>query len=97
MAAAKTECLNPNTGRKMFMETGRYEPIRAAIIKTLQGGKALTWTQLSEGVQNQLKKDKTPFEGSVEWYAISVKNDLEARGIIESFTEKGKKLNKLKE
>jgi hypothetical protein len=31
----------------------------------------------------------------VDWYAITVKNDLQAKGIIEAYTEKGKKLHRL--
>ena len=41
-------------------------------------------------------KKKTIFDGAVEWYAITVKNDMEARGLIEVFTEKGKKLHRIK-
>jgi len=32
----------------------------------------------------------------VEWYAVTVKNDMVAKGVIETFMEKGKKLHRLK-
>ena len=34
--------------------------------------------------------------GSVEWYAVAVKHDMHARGVMEVFTEKGGKLHRLK-
>jgi hypothetical protein len=30
------------------------------------------------------------------WYTISVLRDLETRGVVENFVEKGKKFNRLK-
>jgi hypothetical protein len=42
------------------------------------------------------QEQKPIFKGSIEWYAVTVKHDMEASGVIESFTEKGKKLHPLK-
>jgi hypothetical protein len=36
------------------------------------------------------------FKRSIPWYTISIRLDLETRGIVETFIEKGKKLNRLK-
>lgn len=42
-------------------------------------------------------KQTTPrFTKSIPWYTISIRLDLETRGIVETFIEKGKKLNRLK-
>ena len=49
-----------------------------------------------KNLKKYFKKNKIKFEGAVDWFGISVKNHLEARGVVESFTEKGKKLNRLK-
>jgi hypothetical protein len=49
-----------------------------------------------EGVQNCFKQQKTKFVSSVGWYAVTVKNDMQARDVVEVFTEKGKKLHRLK-
>jgi len=94
--SAKVECLNPNTGGKMNIDKEIYEVISKAIYHSLKAGKALTFTELTEGVEDCFKKQKTKFDKSVGWYTVTVKNDMEARGIIEAFTEKGKKLNRLK-
>ncbi|MEO5948097.1 MAG: hypothetical protein ABIP79_14865 [Chitinophagaceae bacterium] len=36
------------------------------------------------------------FKKSIPWYTISIRLDLEARGIVETFFEKGKKLTRQK-
>lgn len=92
----KVECLNPNTGRKMNIDKATYELFSKAIYHTLKEKSALTFTQMAEAVHECFRKQKTTFEGAVEWYTVSVKNDMHARGVIEVFTEKGKKLHCLK-
>jgi hypothetical protein len=93
---AKIECLNPHTGRKMKIDSTTYELFSKAIHHTLGRKKSLTYTEIATGVKKYLKEKEIVFKGSIEWYAITVKNDLEANGMIETFTEKGKKLNRLK-
>jgi hypothetical protein len=95
-ATSKVECLNPTTGGRMNIDKEIYELFSKAIRKTLQGGKALTYTGIVEGVKKYLKTNPNNFTGAVAWYAITVKKDMEARGELEVFEEKRKKLNKLK-
>jgi hypothetical protein len=92
----KVECLNPNTGRRMNIEKKTYDLISKAIYHTLKKEGAITFTQLVEGVYDCFKQQKVNFDGSVEWYSVSVKNDMQARGEIEVFTEKGRKLHRIK-
>ena len=94
--SSKVECLNPATGRKMNIEKRTYDLISKAIYHTLKKEGAITFTKIVEGVYDCFKQQKTKFEGSVEWYTVSVKNDMQARGVIEVFTEKGKKLHRIK-
>ena len=93
--AGKVECLNPNTGRRMLIDGATYDRFAKAISCTLMGGKQLTYTQIVEGVRECFRKEKTAFDGSVEWYAVTVKNDLQAKGVLDVFTQKGKKLHRL--
>lgn len=93
--AGKVECLNPNTGRRMLIDAATYELFAKAICHTLMGGKELTYTQIVEGVRECFQKEKTAFDGSAEWYAVTVKNDLQAKGVLDVFTQKGKKLHRL--
>ena len=94
--SSKVECLNPNTGRKMNIDKSTYDLFSKAIYHTLKEEGALTYTEMVEGVKDCFKQQKTKFDGSVSWYAVSVKHDMHARGVIEVFTEKGKKLHRLK-
>ena len=92
----KTECLNPNTGAKLNIDTEIYELFTTAIKQTLKSHKAITYTDMVEGIKRYLKSKKIVFKKSVSWYAVTVKNDLEVNHIIETFMEKGKKLHRLK-
>ena len=89
------ECLNPNTGRRMNIEKTTYELFSKAIYHVVKSGKAITFTQIVEGVEDCFKKDKIKFKGAVAWYTITVKNDMHARGILKVSTEKGKKLHSI--
>ncbi|QEC57072.1 DUF6958 family protein [Flavisolibacter ginsenosidimutans] len=91
----KAECLNPNTGGRMNIDKDIYDLFSKAICHTLNKEGAATFTQLVEGVENFFKKQKTKFDGSIGWYAVTVKNDMQARHIIEVVKEKGKTLNRL--
>lgn len=93
---AKVECVNPTTGGRINIDKNIYDLMYKAITKALKGGKALTYTELMDEVRRYIKTNKIDFTGSVEWYGISVKKDMEARGVIEVFEEKRKKLNRLK-
>lgn len=92
----KVELLNPNTGRKMNIDKATYELVSKAIYHVLKKQPSVTFTQLCQGVETYLTKQATKFEGHIGWYTISIKHDMHARGVIEVFTEKGKKLHRLK-
>lgn len=92
----KVECLNPNTGGKINIDKDTYDLFSKAIYHTLKKGKALTYTEVVDGIKDCFKQQKTKFKGSVSWYAVTIKHDMHARGIIEVFTEKGKKLHRVK-
>ena len=92
----KIECLNPNTGRKMNIDAEVYKLFSKAIYHTLQKEKeGITYTQLVTGIKKCLKETKTPFKGSIEWYAVTVKHDMVANNIIQTWMEGGTRLHKL--
>ena len=93
----KVECLNPSTGRRMNIDADTYELFSKAIYHTLINEKqGISYTDIVNGVKKYFKEQKTSFNGSIEWYAVTVKHDMEATSVIESFIEKRKKLHRLK-
>jgi hypothetical protein len=93
----KIECINPHTGRKMNIDIKIYDLFSKAIYHVLkENNQGITYTDIVNGIKKCFKENRTIFKKSIEWYAVSVKNDMEANGVIEAFTEKGEKLHKLK-
>lgn len=86
----------PGPALNKRLETSIYEPVQAAIIQSLKGSKGKTFTELTDAVVEIIKKKIPGSNKSIPWYTISVRLDLETKGIVETFTEKGKKLNRLK-
>lgn len=91
----KVTTTHPRTGSQFNVDADIYEPFKAAIIQSLKGSKGKTFGDLTDDVVKIIKKKMPGFKKSIPWYTISIRLDLETRGIVETFTEKGKKLNRL--
>jgi len=87
---------HPHTGTERKFDAAIYEPVKAAILQSLKGSKGKTFTELTNDVVKVIGKKLPDFKGSISWYTISIRLDLETRGIAETFMEKGKKLTRLK-
>ena len=96
IGSKKTIVTHPVTGIERKFDAAIYEPVKLAILQSLKGSKGKTFTELTEDVVKIIRKKMPEFKGSVPWYTISIRLDLETRGIVETFTEKGKKLSRLK-
>jgi len=96
LVAKKITLTHPATGTKRKFDASIYEPVKAAILQSLKGSKGKTFTQLTDDVVKIIHKKMPGFKKSISWYTISIRLDLETRGMVETFTEKGKKLNRLK-
>jgi len=92
----KITVTHPRTGTEKKFDPAIYEPVKAAILQSLKGSKGKTFTELTDSVIKILRTKMPGFKGSVPWYTISIRLDLETRGIVETFIDKGKKLNRLK-
>ena len=91
----KTTTTHPRTGSKFNIDDEIYIPFKAAILQSLKGSKGKSFSELSDDVVKIIKKKMPGFNKSIPWYTISIRLDLETKGIVETFTEKGKKLNRL--
>ena len=94
--AKKVIVTYPSTGTDRKFDAAIYEPFKAAIIKSLKGSKGKTFAEVTKDVSETIKKQIPGFNRSIPWYTISVKRDLETKGIVEAIEQKGKKLNRLK-
>ena len=92
----KITTTHPRTGSQFAINAEIYEPLKAAIIQSLKGSKGKTFTELTDDVVKIIRKKIPGFKKSIPWYTISIRLDLETRGLVETFTEKGKKMNRLK-
>jgi hypothetical protein len=87
---------HPVTGTERKFDATIYEPFKSAIIRSLKGSRGKTFSDLTDDVIKIIHKEMPGFKRSIPWYTISVRLDLETRGIVETFVDKGKKLNRLK-
>ena len=87
---------HPGSKREIKVDSTIYDPVKDAILQSLKGSNGKTFTELTDDVVKIVRKKKPAFKGSIPWYTISVRLDLETRGVVETFVEKGKKMNRLK-
>src|SRR6185503_13887392 len=92
----KTVITHPESRRETKIDSSIYEPFKAAVLQSLKGSKGKTFSELTNDVVKIIRKKLSSFKGSIPWYTISILRDLETRGHVENFVEKGKKFNRLK-
>ena len=93
--SAKAVATHPRSGREMKIDAAIYDPFKSAILQSLKGSKGKTFTELTDDVIKIIRKKMPGFKGAIPWYTITIRLDLETKGIVETFTEKGKKLNRI--
>jgi len=92
----KITLTNPKSGREFQIDEAIYTPFKAAILESLKDKNAKTFTQLTDETEMIVRKKMPGFKRSIPWYTISILLDMQTRGLVESYTEKNKKLNRLK-
>lgn len=92
----KVTVTHPETGTERKFDAAIYEPFKAAILQSLKGSKGKTFTDLTDDVVKIIRKKMPGFTKSIPWYTISIRLKLETRGVVETFVEKGRKLNRMK-
>ncbi len=63
----------------VVIEKSKYDLMRETILSVLKTRGPMTFMKLNMAVEEKLKG---AFEGSIPWYFVTVKLDLEARGEI---------------
>lgn len=78
--SAKILTMHPQGKKGVNISREKYDTIRTFILKTIKKHKQITYQKLNNLAIEKLTET---FDGSVAWYLVSVKLDLEARKIIE--------------
>jgi hypothetical protein len=92
----RIQCLHPQGKHAPSISVDTYHLFEKAILEILKKEQPLAFYDLVDHIKTYFKNNNVKFTGAIDWFGITVKNHLEATGIIESYTEKGKKLNRLK-
>jgi len=77
---SKIMTLHPQGKKGVNILKRRYDTIKDFIIETIEKHKEITYEELND---QAVKRLMDSFDGKVVWYIVTVKLDLEARGIIE--------------
>ena len=81
MSEERIMTLHPEEGKSgVNISMGKYDVVRAAILKALERENEPAFNELGDAVGRQFGGN---FDGSIGWYYTTVKLDLEARGVIE--------------
>lgn len=72
--------LHPQGKKGVNILKRRYDFIKDYILEKVEEHKEITYQNLDDMARAELEES---FDGKVAWYIVSVKLDLEARGVIE--------------
>jgi hypothetical protein len=92
---SKSILTHPESKREIKIDAAIYEPFKVAILQSLRGSKGKSFSELTDDVVKIFRKKMPGFKRSIPWYTISIRLDLETKGMVETYTEKGKKLSRL--
>lgn len=80
MPEEKIMTLHPQGKQGVNILKRRYDTIKEFILETIAEYKEISYEELTDLAVERLSET---FDGKVIWYIVTVKLDLEARGIIE--------------
>ncbi len=78
--------LHPEGKKGVNIDKAKYDLVYQGILTVLNRQKTMKPMQLFEAVAKDLEGQ---MQGSIKWYAVSVKLDMEARGLITHDRKKG--------
>jgi hypothetical protein len=92
MSEEKILTLHPQGKQGVNISKDKYDTVKNAIIEVLTEKDELSFYPLVRAVTEKLKGK---FEGSIGWYATTVKLDMEARQILDCSRGKGPQVIRL--
>ena len=93
----KIQLVHPAGKNAPRISTETYMLISDAIVKVLQQHQPMSFADMAREVRHYVQTTTPEFTGSVEWFTVSVKQHMEAEGLIETVLEKGRKMHRLRE
>lgn len=85
--------LHPEGKQGTNIDKKKYEMVKDAILEVITHNQPIAFQELLQKVGRRLPH----FDGSINWYTISVKLDLEARGLIERIPQQTPQQLRLKQ
>ncbi|WP_341227856.1 hypothetical protein [uncultured Arcticibacterium sp.] len=85
--------LHPQGKNGVNIDMEKYNTLKDYILTALKESTEIGFFDLFEQAKGELQAS---FEGKVGWYFVTVKLDLEARGVIERIPKKGSQVIRLK-
>lgn len=92
----KIQLVHPTGKNAPRISTETYMLISDAIVQVLQQHQPLSFADMAREVRHYVQTNTPEFTGSIEWFTVSVKQHMEAEGVIETVLEKGRKMHRLK-
>lgn len=84
----KIQLKHPAGKKAVKMEKAKYDAIKEVLISQLKSNGASTHTEILKAINDDFKKNKVRFNGSVGWHMEWVKLDLESRKVIKRTANK---------
>lgn len=84
----KIQLKHPAGKRAVSMDRGKYDILRKVLLNRLNEKGESTHKEILLTITEDFKKNKTKFDGSIEWHMEWVKLDLEARREIKRMGDK---------
>lgn len=91
--SSKIITLHPAKKMGVSINREKYEIVKKVILSELNKKEQVGFSEIVKTANRILNKN---FEGKVTWYVVTVKLDLEARGLIERTNNKGRQALRLR-
>jgi hypothetical protein len=78
----KIQLKHPAGKKAVSMDKQKYSAIEKSVLNCLKVKGESTHSEILKTITEDFKRNKTLFEGSIEWHMEWVKLDLEARKVI---------------